>query len=114
MEDLGYGVDYSAQETYSSADLNPNCTCSGPIRQRRGVRSLTASSSSSSSKSASRRLGNDAYQSAVQAGRHILAQSGDGSSFAVPPGLDYVAHQHVSVVVQDGDAMFVVDVHRGD
>jgi hypothetical protein len=105
FEDLGYSVDYTAQETFMSTDLDRNCKCPGPIRQRRGVRSLASNTQF-------RRLGDDAYKSAVEAGRHVLARSSDVTSFDVPPGLDYVADQHVSVMVQDGDAMFVVDVHR--
>jgi hypothetical protein len=61
-----------------------------------------------------RRLGDNAYKSAVEAGRQVLARSRGVISIDVPPGLDYVADQHVSVMVQDGDAMFVVDVHRDD
>ena len=87
MEDVGYVVDYSQADTYTSANMNlANCPCNS---RRLGANNSTVASSSSSSFSEPkrRRLSDEGYEAATAYGRAELERinSGlEGSDIALP------------------------------
>jgi hypothetical protein len=103
LEDLGYKVDYSTKEEYTAADLGKNCTCTSGVRAR-NVRSLQRGA---------HQLSNEKYESALHAGRRIL-ETYKGLQPIDVSGLDVVAGQYVSLLVQEGDDIYAVDVYKGD
>ena len=111
LQDLGYTIDYSKADRFGSQDLNPACSCGVIRRSLVGTRQLVYNDS---------QLSEELYQQAVDYGNVILTESAELYSQYVasqPIGegnelVEYVGDKVISIVVQDGDAVFSVVVVR--
>jgi Leishmanolysin len=127
LEDLGYSVDYSRADPFTAADLGPGCTCSTRQRHLRNSKQPTTvldmshgttiplgflNSRDTEQAPPRRRLSDEAYAEAVQAGLDYLSDQEHTPAQAkqIPSGVTYVGDKVISVLVEDGGAVFGVVV----
>jgi Leishmanolysin len=127
LEDLGYSVDYSRADPFTAADLGPGCTCSTRQRYLRTTTTKKPTTvldmshgttiplgfiNSRDQKQAAprRRLSEEAYAEAVQAGLDYLSEQEHTPAQAkqIPSGVKYVGDKVISVLVEDGGTVFGV------
>ena len=117
LEDLGYSVDYSAADYLGPDDINPQCFCNDRRslfeREHGEVTWLNHPRGGSP-----RRLSDSTKRMAMEKGAQILEaqhqqflQMGDEIA---ADAVGYAADKVVSVIVQEGDDIFGVIVHRDD
>jgi Leishmanolysin len=117
LGDLGYTVDYSTAESYSTNDVAASCRC-GLRSLSESIQPNTAHQLGTSHKSTQRRsLSEEAHQMAVNYGQSILQTRQAGKTFTFRDGLNqigddvlYVGNKAVIVFVEEGGAFFDVTV----
>lgn len=119
MEDLGYRVDYSKADAYGRADIGTSCVCNrralrdGPSGESRP---LDRDDPASPPPPRRRHLSAAMRAYATQRGREFMAKRVKPVNVVQSgvPAYEYIGDRVVSVVVQEGDGIFSVMVHRAN
>jgi Leishmanolysin len=118
LDDLGYDVDYTNADNYTSNNLNPNCRC----RRRRNLMNMAHGETYQFDYQVSgeqrRRLSDEAYDMATLYGTKILSdRQASGSLFVnnsfiidTNPDIQYVGDKVIVVFVMENDNIFDVTV----
>lgn len=118
LEDLGYTVDYSTADTFTSSDLDQSCVC-----RRRTLMDMIHGETHQLGLRVPgvqrRRLSDEAYNTAMAYGQAILASRKIGSLLAMDemstsPDVTYVADKVVNVLVADNGGVFDVVVRADE